>query len=81
MDVLREGGWIMPGVPPVDQVLADARRFSDELVLTKLVARVFRTLILGGLVIPETPQAMNWMRSRTVRRTRTFSSFKRNKAA
>lgn len=63
MDALREGGWVLPGVPPVQQVLADARQFSDELVLTKLVARVFRTLILGGLVIPETPQAMTWMRT------------------
>jgi hypothetical protein len=62
IEVLHEGGWVVPGVPPVNQVLADARQFSDELVLTKLVARVFRTLILGGLVIPETPQAMNWMR-------------------
>jgi hypothetical protein len=60
---LLEGGWIVPGVPPVNQVLADARQFSDELVLTKLVARIFRTLILGGLVIPETPQAMTWMRT------------------
>lgn len=63
MTVLVEGGWVLPGVPPVDQVLADARRFADELVLTKLVARIFRTLILGGLVIPETPQAMTWMRT------------------
>ena len=61
--VLRDGGWIMAGVPPVRQVLADARQFSDELVLTKLVARIFRSLILGGLVIPETPQAMTWMRT------------------
>jgi hypothetical protein len=63
MELLQEGGWVLPGVPPVNQVLADARQYSDELVLTKLVARVFRTLILGGLVIPETPQAMTWMRT------------------
>lgn len=60
--VLREDGWIKDGVPPVVQVLADARQFSDELVLTKLVARFFRVMILGGLIIPETPQAMDWLR-------------------
>lgn len=63
IEALQRDGWVLPGVPPVQQVLADARQFSDELVLTKLVARVFRTLILGGLVIPETPQAMTWMRT------------------
>lgn len=60
--VLREGGWIMDGVPPVRQVLADARQYSDELVLTKLVARFFRLMVLGAVIIPETPAAMDWLR-------------------
>jgi hypothetical protein len=60
--VLTEGGWIMEGVPPVQQVLAQAEAYSDELILTKLVARFFRVMILGALIIPETPQAMDWLR-------------------
>lgn len=62
LHVLEQGGWVLPGVPPVKQVLADGQQFSDELVLVKLVARFFRTLILGNVVITETPQAMEWLR-------------------
>lgn len=62
LSVLEKGGWIIPGVPPVTQVLADAKQYADELLLAKLVARFFRVLILGAVVIPETPQAMDWLR-------------------
>ncbi len=62
MALLRNDGWIKDGVPPVVQVLADGQQFSDELVLTKLVARFFRVLILGGIVIVETPAAMEWLK-------------------
>lgn len=62
MTLLVELGWIIPGAPPAYQILADAREFSDELVLTKLVARFFRVLILGGVIVPETPAAMDWLR-------------------
>lgn len=60
--VLTEDGWIVPGVPGVRQVLADAQQSSDALVLTKLVIRFFRVMILGAVVIPETPAAMDWLR-------------------
>lgn len=62
MTVLAEGGWIKDGVPPAVQVLADARSIYDEAVLAKLVVRFFRTMILGGLVVAETPQAMDWLK-------------------
>lgn len=60
--LLVDNGIVMHGVPPVQQVLADARQYSDELVLTKLVIRFFRVMILGAVIIPETPAAMDWLR-------------------
>jgi hypothetical protein len=62
LNVLQTLGWVLPGVPPVKQVLADARQFSDELVLHKLVIRFFRVMILGGVVLTDTPAAMDWLR-------------------
>lgn len=62
MKTLVDDGWIVPGVPPCRQVLADARQLHDEIVLTKLVARFFRVIILGAVIIPDTPAAMDWLR-------------------
>ena len=49
-------------LPPVPQIVADARQFAEQWMLAELVARLFRRLILGGLVLPETPAAMDWLR-------------------
>lgn len=46
---------------PAEQAIA-LQDTADQLVLAKLVSRFFRVLILGGVVIPETPAAMDWLR-------------------
>lgn len=50
------------GLPPIPTILADARQFAEQWVLADLVVKLFRQLILGGLVLPETPAAMDWLR-------------------
>jgi hypothetical protein len=57
-DEMRE----MHDLPPSPEIMADARRFYDRVILAELAVRLFRTLILGGVVIPETPAAMDWLK-------------------
>lgn len=59
--VLTGGGWVLPGVPPVSKVLADAQQFAERTVLAELAVRLFRTLVLGNFVHAETPKAMDWL--------------------
>lgn len=49
-------------MPPPLEAARAASQFASELIYVKLVARLFRTLILGGVVLPETPAAMDWLR-------------------
>jgi hypothetical protein len=60
--VLIRDGWVIPGCPPAKQILSDARQLHEEVVLTKLVARFMRVMILGAVIIPETIATMNWLR-------------------
>lgn len=60
--LLNGGGWVLPGVPPVSAVLADAQQFAERTILAELAVRLFRVLVLGNVILPDTPNAMNWLR-------------------
>lgn len=50
-------------LPPTPQMFADVRSYAERLVLTELVCRLFRFYILGGVVTPDTPLVMDWLKS------------------
>lgn len=62
MQLLHDGGWVLPGLPPASKLLADAQQFAERVILAELAVRLFRHLILGGVVHTETPAAMDWLK-------------------
>lgn len=62
VQVLHGGGWVIPGAPPASRLLDDARQFAERTILSELAVRLFRTLVLGNIVLPETPAAMDWLK-------------------
>lgn len=56
-------GLVVEGVPPCRKVLADAQTFAERTILAELVVRLFRFYIMGSIVLPDTPAAMDWIKS------------------
>ena len=52
----------MRRLPPVTQVAKDAQHFAERLILAELAVRLFRVLVLGNIVITDSPAAMDWLR-------------------
>lgn len=52
----------MHDLPPSFVIMADARRFYDRMTLAELAVRLFRTLILGKIIVEDTPAAMDWLK-------------------
>lgn len=50
-------------LPPTPQMFVDVRAYAEQLMLARLVADLFRFYILGGLVLPDTPRTMDWLKS------------------
>lgn len=48
--------------PSQELLLADLSRLAERCILDELCIRLFRVLILGNVVIPETPDAMTWLK-------------------
>jgi hypothetical protein len=62
-DLLADLGIIVEGVPPCRKVLADAQTFAERTILAELVVRLFRFFVLGSIVLPDTPAAMDWLKT------------------
>jgi hypothetical protein len=52
----------MHELPPSPIVARDAQRFAERVILSELVVRLFRTLVLGNVVVEDTPKAMEWLK-------------------
>lgn len=52
----------MRRLPPVTVVARDAQHFAERVLLSELACRLFRTLVLGNIIIAESPAAMDWLR-------------------
>lgn len=57
-DELRQ----MSNLPPSPQVARDAQHFAERLILAELSTRLFRVLVLGNIILPDSPAAMDWLR-------------------
>jgi hypothetical protein len=63
VDLLVDKGHVVPHAAPARKLLTDAQTFAERTVLAELVVRLFRTLVLGGIVLEDTPKAMSWLKS------------------
>jgi hypothetical protein len=52
----------MRRLPPSTVVARDAQHFAERVLLSELACRLFRTLVLGNIIIAESPAAMDWLR-------------------
>lgn len=61
MQLLHERGHYLPGAPPAQQILEDAKSFAERLTLSNLALRCFA--MLGSLSVdtPETQPAKRWI--------------------
>jgi alkanesulfonate monooxygenase SsuD/methylene tetrahydromethanopterin reductase-like flavin-dependent oxidoreductase (luciferase family) len=50
-------------LPPAPQMAEDMRFYASRMIVAELVARLFEFYILGSIVLPDTPAAMDWLRS------------------
>lgn len=62
MSVLNQTGHYLPGLPPAEQILSDARRFAEELTLSNLALRLIRMTIMTGIMTPESKASERWLR-------------------
>lgn len=50
-------------LPPTPQMFLDVRSYAERLRLAELVADLFKFYVLGSIVLPDTPLAMDWLKS------------------
>lgn len=62
-DLLISLGVVVEGMPCARRLLADAQTFAERTILAELVVRLFRFYILGNVVLPDSPMAMDWLKS------------------
>lgn len=62
MAVLQGGGWVLPDGPPARELLEQYRNAMERGILLQLAVRLFRVLILGNVILPESVGAMDWLR-------------------
>lgn len=49
-------------LPPAHIIARDAQHFAERVILAELAVRLFRVLVLGNIVVPDSPAAMDWLR-------------------
>jgi hypothetical protein len=52
----------MERLPPSPQIARDAQHFAERVILAELAVRLFRFLVLGNIIIAESPAAMEWLK-------------------
>jgi hypothetical protein len=59
---LRPGrGHYLPGAPPAQQILEDAKSFAERLTLTTLALRILNMLAWEAIQTPESKPARRWL--------------------
>lgn len=61
MDLLNQRGHVLPGCPPAQRILDDAKSFAERLTLTMLALRILNMLAWMKVETPETKPARQWL--------------------
>lgn len=61
MQLLQDRGHYLPGAPPAQQILEDAKSFAERLVLSNLALRILNMLAWAKIETPETKPARQWI--------------------
>lgn len=59
--LLVEAGHFVPGAPPAAQILADAKSFAEQLILSNLALRILNMLAWAHIETPETKPARRFI--------------------
>jgi hypothetical protein len=61
MALLVERGHVLPGAPPAQRILDDAKQFAMQLTLSNLALRVLNMLAFSNIQTPESKPARQWI--------------------
>jgi hypothetical protein len=61
MQLLMDRGHYLPGAPPAQQILEDAKSFAERLTLTTLALRILNMLAWEAIQTPESKPARRWL--------------------
>lgn len=61
MQLLMDRGHYLPGAPPAQRILDDAKSFAERLVLSNLTARIIAMLYTTAIETPESKPAKRWI--------------------
>jgi hypothetical protein len=61
MQLLAERGHYLPGAPPAQKILEDAKSFAERLTLSNLALRLLNMLAWSNLETPESKPARRWL--------------------
>jgi hypothetical protein len=61
MNLLNERGHYLPGCPPAQRILDDAKSFAERLTLSNLACRVLFMLAWSTIETPESRPARKWV--------------------
>jgi hypothetical protein len=61
VQLLIETGHVIPGAPPAEQILADAKSFAARLTLSNLALRILNMLAWSNVETPESKPARRWL--------------------
>ncbi|MEJ7831295.1 MAG: hypothetical protein WKF79_00130 [Nocardioides sp.] len=61
MTLLLDRGHYLPGRPPAEVILQDAKSFAERLTLSNLALRILNLLAWSSLQTPETKGARKWL--------------------
>lgn len=59
--VLQSLGHVLPGAPPAQQILEDAKSFAARLTLSNLALRILNMLAWSNVQTPESKPARRWL--------------------
>lgn len=61
MALLEERGHVLPGAPPAQKILEDAKQFAMKLTLSNLALRILNMLAWSNVDTPESKPARRWL--------------------
>lgn len=61
MGLLVERGHVLPGAPPAQQIMEDAKSFAMRLTLSNLALRILNMLAWSNVQTPESKEARRWL--------------------
>lgn len=61
LQLLMDRGHVLPGAPPAQQIMEDAKSFAFRLTLSNLTVRIIAMLYTTGVETPESKPAKRWI--------------------